>query len=129
MTLHKIILNYRAERLFLMLADAALSNIAVLFGLAARFEGRIPAQYLQQYAGPLGIVQTTIAIAGFAFAGMYVRIVRYSSIDDLLSLLVGCGISLASFLTLTGTAMGRGFPRSVAFIAVALTFLLAGGFR
>ncbi len=114
----------------LILADVIVFNIAVLLGLAARFDGRVPLQYVRQYVGLFGLLQSVLVPVAFAVSGLYRSILRYSSIDDALALSKGCAISLAGFLGLiTLLPSAQGFPRSAPFIAASASFLVSGGMR
>lgn len=119
-----------SRRAILVMADLLLFNIGVLLGLFARFEGRIPIRYVQQYVGPFGLYQTIITGILFSISGLYRSIIQYSSIEEAQALAKSCGLSLAAFLALIAFSVeGKGFPRSVPFMAAGLSFIFSGGLR
>ncbi|NPV70679.1 MAG: polysaccharide biosynthesis protein [Firmicutes bacterium] len=123
-------LNTLRRRSALALADLVFFNMGVLLGLAARFEGSVPLQYIRQYVGPLGLVQSALVAVSYAASRLYSSIIRYSSIDEALSLAKGVTVSVVTFIGLiTFFPPARGFPRSVPFVAASASFLLSGGIR
>ncbi|HEY3315428.1 MAG TPA: nucleoside-diphosphate sugar epimerase/dehydratase [Bacillota bacterium] len=117
-----------AKRLILMAYDVMAINVAVVIGLALRFDNAVPWSYFQSYFG-VAIPYTVISLVAFYLLGLYHSIWEYASVDEALA--AGKG-ALASFLALTGLLylpVGHGFPRSVVLMVLVINFLSLGGGR
>jgi FlaA1/EpsC-like NDP-sugar epimerase len=116
------------RRVYLMVLDALLVNLAVLAALYLRFEFVVPRKYIDNYL-TVAPFFTVAALGIFAVAGLYSWILRYASIDALLAAAAGGVGSGAVLWCLTRYWVNRSFPRSVPVIAAMLVFLLVGGMR
>ena len=116
------------RRPFLIALDAMAVNLAALLALFLRFEGDIPALYLENYR-VVAPYLTGITIAVFGLTGLYSGILRYASIEALMASAVSSAASGVAFWCLTRYWVNRSFPRSVPVIACVIAFVLSGGIR
>ncbi len=117
-----------SKRMALIAVDAVAVNLAMFLALLLRFDGRIPVQYLTVY-GNYAWPTTVVAILVFYAFGFYRRLWRYTSLFDLVTIVLGA--STVAVLQLVGfyaTEVYR-FPRSVIILTWLLTIFLIGGSR
>jgi len=118
--------NWR-RRALLILMDIVGLNAAVVLGLAIRFEGAIPAQYLVHLAR-VAVPYTFAALIVFHLLGQYQTLFRYASVDEVWRVVEGVTTTTLIFIVmiyLTGT----GFPRSVFILNWVLGVVMLGGVR
>lgn len=118
----------RFRKLYLIILDVALVNVAALLGLYLRFDGNVPARYIETYL-QVALCHTLASIGIFAALGLYSWVLRYASIDEILAVGAGSAASAASLFVLTRYWAMPGFPRSVPIIAGVLELLFSGGIR
>lgn len=70
------------RKIYLVILDAVLINIAAVAALYLRFELRVPSRYLYEYSRACPYF-TVISLAIFAMLGLYSVILRYASVDQL----------------------------------------------
>ncbi len=116
--------------LFLIL-DIILISLAVWLAFVLRFEGEIPAQYINQ-----GILFKTVflvllfTISFFYIFELYSFHWSYVSTAELVSLFEAVALSFGfSAVLIFFIRTIEGFPRSVLFIAYFLIFIFSGGIR
>lgn len=119
---------------FFLGADIVAIVAAVLLAFLLRFEGTIPASYLENggfWAAILLVVSATVPV--FLFLEMYAFTWAYVSMDDLLllarALFTSAALAGAAFVLLRGAEFFTGFPRSVFLLTYVLLFLFMGGLR
>ena len=120
----------RSRNFYLMLLmDAALVAGAYYLAFYLRFDGTIPANFLDLFCwsvGPLVVTKLAIFLAFGLYRGMW----RFTSLNDLRK--VVAAVLLATVTLIVYSALfGRflGFPRSVFAIDFVLTMLFVGGVR
>jgi len=118
----------RLRRLYLLIIDALVINLAVITSLWLRFEGRIPEAFLVAY-GKVAVPFTLASLAIFAALGLYSVILRYASIDELLGVAAGSGLSTTVLWVGLRWWVDPRFPRSVLVLAGLLEFVALGGLR
>lgn len=98
--------------IILMLIDAVLVNLAVYITLLFRFEGRVPAQYMQNFTDliPVFTIVTLLFLAGLK---IYSRIWQYASIGEMLAILRAVSYSMAFIVLLIYLVPLPNMPRSV----------------
>ncbi len=121
----------KKQTLIFLIADILLISLAVLLAFLLRFDGIIPAQYLDQ-----GTLQTMIFLALlfclpiFYYFGLYSFSWSYVSADELISLakavILSFGFFTVSFFILKNF---QSSPRSTLFISYFLIFIFCGGIR
>lgn len=119
-------------RLFLLgIIDIILVNIALYGALYLRFDGKIPANYLESY-GNLVVPFTVILIASFFLMGLYNRLWQYASIGELFSVITAVTVGTVINIALVYFIMQGGqlpLPRSIFPISWLLNIFLIGGSR
>ncbi len=129
------------QALVLLAADALLLNAAAVLAYLIRFEGDPPGRYLDQYEA-VAVPFTLLSLVGFHLSGLYSRLWRYASVDEVFTVLKGTTASAAVLAALayglpaaaqatgwTALAATRGFPRSVVILTWLLSTVLVGGLR
>jgi len=127
-----LIKPYRLKNLnfwFMILGDCAFLLFSYFFAYYLRFDGYIPPDYL------IGLKQTIIwfvllKIVCLFLLGLYRGMWRYTSIHDMIRLIVACLISSGVFVLFLFVSMGfQGFSRGVFVIDFLLAFIFLGGYR
>lgn len=124
-------MNKYLRLLLLGVIDIILVNISLYGALYLRFDGKIPANYLESY-NRLAIIFTIVLLASFFFFGLYNRLWRYASIGELFSVITAVTIGTAVNIALVYFIMQGGqlpLPRSVFPISWLLNIVLIGGSR
>ncbi|NMB41157.1 MAG: polysaccharide biosynthesis protein, partial [Firmicutes bacterium] len=119
--------NGKLKRAVLALADIILVGASLYLALVLRFEGVIPARYMltfERLLRPIILINLII----FLFSGLYRRLWRYASVDELLFIfmIVWAG-AVSSYLYSVYTDLL--LPRSVYVIFLCLLLFLLGGSR
>lgn len=121
--------NYR--NLILMAVDGLLIVLGLYAALWMRFDSRIPDLYVHNYFDTLVVfVVTTLII--FRIGGLYNRLWRYASINELLGIVSAVTIALvANVLIMKIVSQGENLPlpRSVFLIAWTILILSIGATR
>lgn len=113
----------------MILGDAFLLTASYFFAYYLRFDGDISSKELADFARTV-IWIVPFKLVCFYFFGLYKGMWRYTSIQDLKSLISACATSsVIIVLVLLLTVRFVGFSRSVFIIDLLLTFLFLGGFR
>ena len=119
--------NGKLKRAVLTLTDILLVGSSLYLALALRFEGAIPAGYMlvfERLLRPVILINLLI----FFLSGLYRRLWRYASVDELLFIfLVVWAGAISSYLYSAYT--GLLLPRSVYVIFLCLLLFLLGGSR
>ena len=119
--------NSKFKQVVLILGDAVLVGCSLYLALVLRFEGHIPFLFMSNFERLLWPVVILNVFIFFVF-GLYRRLWRYASVDELLLifLAVGTGSSATFVLSLVSQLM---LPRSVYIIFMGLLLILIGGSR
>lgn len=120
-------INNKVKQVVLALIDMVLVVCALYFALLLRFEGQVPAAYLAA-AGSLIIPVLLLNFLVSLLVGLYRRLWRYASINDLLL------VTLVASLTAAGTFFYSWhfdvmLPRSVYIMFLVLLLFLLGASR
>ena len=120
------LLRYRGAMIWLfhMMLAAASSFIA----FAVRFDGNIPSHYAalcRDTLAALLVARGTMFVAFRLYEGLW----RYTSVRDLLNILLSIGLSSMAFLALVENVVGLVYPRSVLLIDALLLTAFTGGVR
>lgn len=118
----------RFRKLYLIVLDVVLVNVAAYVGLYLRFDGNVPARYIESYLR-IAPAHTLISLGVFAALGLYSWVLRYASVDELLATAAGSAASGVALFVLTRYLAMPGFPRSVPIIAGVLVLVFSGGIR
>jgi FlaA1/EpsC-like NDP-sugar epimerase len=124
-------MNKYIRLLFLGIIDIILVNIGFYGSLYLRFDGRVPANYLESY-GELVLPFTVILIASFFLLGLYNRLWQYASIGELVSVIMAVTLGTVINIALLYFIMQGGqlpLPRSILPISWLLNIFLIGGSR
>ena len=120
------------RRAFFLIADTGLISFSLYASFWLRFDGRIPAEFLEQFPLFLAIF-LAVKLIFLHFSGMYSFSWRFFGPMDMARFfagVTGSTIVLAIILmSLRGSQYLGGFPRSVVLVDYALTFGLLGGLR
>ena len=124
-------MRIKKQTIIFMILDVLLISLAVWLAFLLRFDGKIPAQYLDQ-----GGLQRMILLALLFSLPIFYVYELYSfswshvSTNELISLtkaiVISFGFFAVSFFLLKGF---QGFPRSTLFISYFLIFIFCGGIR
>lgn len=116
------------KKLYLVILDAVLINVAGIAALYLRFEFDVPANYMENYlkAAPYF---TLISLGIFALLGLYSVILRYASVDQLLASAASSVLSSGVLWILVKYWVAQGYPRSAIIITGLLEFLFLAGLR
>ena len=118
-------MDTKSKRIILVITDSLLVIASLLISLFITFyldRGQIPAQY-SEYS--LFATFAVIKVTTFYFMGLYNRIWRYASVDDLVNIFKS--IIASSFIIITYIYFLQGrFPRSVMALDMFITFFLIG---
>lgn len=115
----------------LIIIDVILVNLALFFSLWLRFDGQIPAFYLQSYRQIIGIY-TVLLIALFYLFGLYHRLWQYASIGELLSIVGAVSVGSLLFFGYSLLKMQGAtyvLPRSVFVFSWLINIFLIGASR
>jgi len=118
-------MDTKSKRVILVITDSILVIASLFISLFITFyldRGQIPAQY-SEYS--LFFTFAVIKVTTFYFMGLYNRIWRYASVDDLVNIFKS--IIASSFIIITYIYFLQGrFPRSVMALDMFITFFLVG---
>lgn len=116
-----------AKSLFLMALDAVIVMATPYFSLFLRFEGNVEAKYILTMLGFLPLI-VFVRLATFYLFGLYNRLWRYASINELVAIIMAV---TASSVVITAVMYwsGSGTPRSVYIMAWLFDIALIGGSR
>ncbi len=116
----------------LLVLDVVLLNVAFFAALWLRFEGNVPARFEEAYQG-LVVPYTLIMIAVFAAFGLYNRLWKYASVEDVLAVagavLGGAALFWGASIFFYHTWQELLLPRSVVLICVNINLILTGASR
>ncbi len=114
--------------LLLTIGYAAIVNFAYLAALALRFEGQVPARFVQGYL-ELAPAFTLLSLLGFFLAGLYHGLWRYASTVTLFQIFKGVTLSAATLVVLLFLIPERKFPSSLIAIVWLIELVVVGGVR
>jgi FlaA1/EpsC-like NDP-sugar epimerase len=121
----------RVPRLVILAgADIMAINAALICSLWYRFEGRVPVRFLDS-ALELAPLATIIYLLSFYFLGLYRRLWRYASVDDLIAIVAATAVggAVTASLTFFLTKDSYLLPRSVLAFWPVLVVAFVGGVR
>ena len=120
-------INNTFKKIILALLDAVMIGASLFIALVLRFEGRIPSEYTNNFESLLWPV-IAMQILIFIFFGIYRRLWRYASVDELLLIVftVGAGSTVSLLYSWYFELM---LPRSVYIIYGVLLLFFIGGSR
>jgi FlaA1/EpsC-like NDP-sugar epimerase len=120
-------INNTFKKIVLALGDAVMIGASLFIALVLRFEGHIPLQYMDNFERLLWPV-IAVQILIFFFSGIYRRLWRYASVDELLLIVftVGTGSTVSLLFSWYFDLM---LPRSVYIIYGVLLLFFIGGSR
>lgn len=116
-----------SKKYLLMLFDAAVSNIASIVSLMLRFEGNIPAQYMNIYLYSM-LPLTFIHISVYTICGLYRSLWMYAGIYELMQVFVAA-TAAAFFTFLFGQATRLMQPLSYYILWFIVSMFLTGSIR
>jgi FlaA1/EpsC-like NDP-sugar epimerase len=121
------------KRLFvLMLADAIIVSLAVVFAYLLRFDFKIQEQYLGQIPYVIMCYGLIVLLANY-YMGIYKRMWRYASIGELITLLkvavISTGIFFMIYSVIKLWIVPVTIPRSIFLISLGLFVLMMGASR
>lgn len=119
--------NGKIKRAVLALTDILLVGGSLYLALILRFEGFIPAEYLHVFEHLLRPV-VLINLLIFFFCGLYRRLWRYASVDELLFIFLLAWAGAAGSYAYS-LYVGLLLPRSVYVIFLCLLLFFLGGSR
>ena len=116
------------KSLALMFIDSVLVNLAALGSFYLRFDGDIPKEYFWTYYHTAW-VGTIIYLLIFYFFGLYNRLWRYASINELISILFAVSIGTSSVVLVVYFIAPMHYPNTVAVLFWLIAIFLIGGSR
>ncbi|MGI6225841.1 MAG: polysaccharide biosynthesis protein [Peptococcales bacterium] len=119
------------RNLVLLAIDSILINMALYAALLTRFDGQIPMTYLQNYYDIL-IMFTVTTIICFYLCGLYNRLWRYASINELLAILMAVTAAIfvnTAIVYFLYFGQSLPIPRSVILITGLYLVFFIGGSR
>ncbi len=117
----------KKKNFIFILLDTLLINLAYFLALYLRFDGRIPAQYVETYTSHALII-TTIKIVIFYIFNLYKSIWKFASVDEMLEIVLASIISNAIVMAYMTLVQGK-MPRSVYLMVPILDMAFIGGIR
>ena len=123
----KIKLNGKLKQFFLIIIDALLVVGSLVVALLLRFDMDVPLEYILKLE-KLWLPVVIISIIIFFLFGLYRRLWRYASVDELLLIILAISASVAG-VYLYSNFLNIMLPRSVYVIYWFLLLLFLGGSR
>lgn len=124
-------MNRVVRKITLMTTDAILINAALYGALLIRFDGAVPAQYLQSFYD-FALIFTIVRLLCFYIFGLYNRLWQYASIGELVNIISAVTAGTALNVTLAYFFMEGGrfpLPRGVFVLSWMFNIILIGGSR
>ncbi|MBT9177405.1 MAG: UDP-N-acetyl-alpha-D-glucosamine C6 dehydratase [Firmicutes bacterium] len=115
-------------QLLLAGGDAVALVLSGLIGLYLRFEGLPPQNFLAVWFRYM-IVAVPLYLVVYYYFGLYRRMWRYASVDDLLVIAGAVSLATACLFTLRVVNPASGFPRSVIIMTWLINIAAVGGMR
>ena len=103
-------------------------NASFLAALLLRFEGQIPARYLEGYFR-VAPIYTLLSLAGFLLAGLFHGLWRYASTVTAFQVFKGVTLSAVGLALITLFTPEPLYPRSAIVMVWLVQFVLLGGIR
>lgn len=121
---------YSWRSFVIVIIDAFLVIISMYLALLMRFDGLIPANYVDAYLGLVPFSTLVMMMSFFAF-GLYRRAWEYASIGELIAVIEGVMVGSIINVVLSYVISGYTFPlpRSVFILNIILRVVLIGGSR
>lgn len=120
-------MTQKLKSIILMISDAVIVSIVPYIALYIRFEGNVGSQYYQTWAKFL-LLTVVVRISTFYVMGLYNRLWRYASINELC--VIASAVTISSLIIDTFLYwIGAGIPRSVYLLGWFLNIALIGGSR
>lgn len=120
-------MNIFLRRILLALLDAPVVVASLCVSILIHYEGRFPAMYLDAYYS-LFFLFVIVKLTVFQLNGLYNRVWRYASIDDLVHIIRAVVIASLIITSLLFFQRAR-FPRTVLFLDFFITLFLIGLIR
>lgn len=111
----------------MLLIDILVINAALLIALLLRFDGDVPPEFIVSYKNLTAYFTVTL-IACFFFFGLYNRIWKYASTNEMLSILYAVTTGTVFNIAIT-YFLQETHPRSIFIISWILNIFLVGGSR
>jgi FlaA1/EpsC-like NDP-sugar epimerase len=116
-----------ARKSLLLFLDIVLVNIAIYLALLIRFEGQIPALYVDVFL-KTNMLLTLFNILIYYLFGLYTSLWTYASIDELMQVIMAAAVASVGSYPI-GLLFHMPLPRSVYIISFMLMLLFVGGSR
>ena len=116
---------YRIRNIVLILIDAVLINLAVYTAMLLRFEGSIPAQYINSYLNLIPLI-TIITLILFFGLKLYHRVWEYASITEMFAIFRAATYSMALIIITIYLFDLAGLPRSIYILSWLMINILIG---
>lgn len=117
----------KIRKLYLIILDIVLINIAFYIALYLRFEGVIEEQYLQVYLQN-AIAITIIKVIVLDYFKLYKSLWEYASIEELAKIVIAAIVSNTAVISYLVIKQAH-LPRSVYILTAMLDIFLIGGIR
>jgi len=116
-----------SKKISLVILDFLIINFAYVLSLNLRFDGAIPAQYINLYLNTF-LIFSIIKLCFYYLIGLYNSLWRYAGIDELIKIFISTTIGTV-FCYVLSVILDRQYPRSVVVITWMITMLLIGALR
>jgi FlaA1/EpsC-like NDP-sugar epimerase len=111
----------------IILLDAVIVILAPFIALAIRFEGNVEPYYYNTVIKLLPVI-VVIRLTTFALFGLYKRLWRYASINELITIVVAVSVGSIAILLVT-YFWGIMLPKSIHLLSWIISNILIGGSR
>jgi len=115
-------------KVFLATGDMVALVLSGIFGLYLRFEGAPPVSYIYTWLRYM-VVAVPLFLVIYYYFGLYNRIWRYASAEDLVTIAGTVTLSTVALFGVMYANPGLGFPRSVFITSLFYNIAAAGGMR
>lgn len=105
-------MNFKFRRIFLLITDAFLVNLAFYAMLWLRFDAAVPDRYNQAFWNLVPLC-SIVFISSFALLRLYNRVWEYASLNEMFSILKATVVGMAAFVLAIHIFKIQGLPRSV----------------
>ena len=126
-------MEFQRNHFLQVFLDILIVNLAWLFALVLRYDGRIPLSYLKHWWA-IALVVTVIRITAFIFFRLYQSLWSYSSVPEFFLVVRAVTVSTAIIWAIALGLQSMGIlpfptPKAIGIIDWILTILLLGGLR
>lgn len=116
-----------ALKICMLVLDTFLINIAFFGALFLRFEGSVPALYMEYYKSGY-IIITGIVMFGFMWFDLYDRLWRFASINEVVAIVLASTVGVGLTFAYTNI-FAFIYPWSIYFLFWLILTVLVGGYR